>query len=47
MSIFKRSTVKKVPVVIQMESVECGAASLDMIMEYYGKWLPLEEFRTA
>ena len=47
MSIFKRSTVKKVPVVIQMESVECGAASLDMIMAYYGKWLPLEEVRTA
>ena len=47
MAIFKRSTVKKVPVVIQMESVECGAASLDMILAYYGKWLPLEEVRTA
>ena len=43
----KRSNIKKVPVVIQMESVECGAASLDMILAYYGKWLPLEEVRTA
>ena len=39
--------VKKVPVVIQMESVECGAASLCMILAYHGKWLPLEEVRTA
>ena len=41
------SKVKKVPVVIQMESVECGAASLCMILAYHGKWLPLEEVRTA
>ena len=39
--------VKKVPVVIQMESVECGAASLCMILAYHGKWLPFEEVRTA
>lgn len=45
--LFKTGNVKKVPVVIQMESVECGAASLDMILAYYGKWLPLEEVRTA
>ncbi|MGN0280813.1 MAG: NHLP family bacteriocin export ABC transporter peptidase/permease/ATPase subunit [Prevotella sp.] len=41
------NNVKKVPVVIQMESVECGAASLCMILAYHGKWLPLEEVRTA
>ena len=33
--------------VMQMESVECGAASLTMILAHYGKWLPLEEVRAA
>lgn len=37
--------VAKVPVVMQMEVLECGAASLAMIMAYYGKWIPLEEVR--
>lgn len=35
----------KVPVVMQMEDLECGAASLTMILAYYGKWLPLEQVR--
>ena len=35
------------PMVMQMESVECGAASLTMILAHYGKWLPLEEVRAA
>ena len=37
--------VAKVPVVMQLEALECGAASLAMIMAYYGKWVPLEEVR--
>ena len=37
--------VAKVPVVMQMEALECGAASLAMILAYYGKWIPLEQVR--
>ena len=37
--------VKNVPVIMQMEMVECGAASLGMILAYYKKWLPLEQLR--
>ena len=37
--------VAKVPVVIQLEALECGAAALAMIMAYYGKWVPLEQVR--
>lgn len=35
----------KVPVVMQLEALECGAASLAMVMAYYGKWVPLEQVR--
>ena len=37
--------VAKVPVVMQMEALECGAASLAMICAYYDKWIPLEQIR--
>lgn len=37
--------VVKVPVVMQMEALECGAASLCMVMAYYNKWIPLEQVR--
>ena len=35
----------RVPVVMQMEALECGAASLTMVLAYYGKWIPLEKVR--
>lgn len=37
--------VAKVPVIMQMEALECGAASLAMILAWYGKWIPLERVR--
>ena len=42
-----KSKLAKLPQVMQMEVVECGAASLTMILAHYGKWLPLEEVRAA
>ncbi len=41
----KRNNPAKVPVILQMEALECGAASLCMIMAYYNKWVPLEKVR--
>ena len=37
--------VAKVPVIMQMEALECGAACLCMILAYYDKWVPLEQVR--
>ncbi len=35
----------KVPVVMQMEALECGAACVCMIASYYKKWVPLTQVR--
>lgn len=40
------SKVPKVPVVMQMEALECGAACIAMILAYHGKWIPLEQVRS-
>lgn len=35
----------KVPVVMQLEFLECGAACLTMVLAYYGKYITLEQAR--
>lgn len=38
--------IAKVPVIMQMEALECGAASLTMVLAYYQKWIALEQVRS-
>ncbi len=40
-----RKGVAKVPVIMQLEALECGAACLAMVLAYYRKWIPLEQVR--
>lgn len=41
----KTKGVAKTPIIMQLEALECGAASLAMVMAYYDKWVPLEQLR--
>lgn len=41
----KTKGVANTPIIMQLEVLECGAASLAMVMAYYGKWVALEQVR--
>ena len=41
----KTKGVANTPLIMQLEALECGAASLTMIMAYYNKWVALEQVR--
>ena len=40
-----KGQVANTPIIMQLEALECGAASLSMVMAYYGKWVALEQVR--
>jgi len=40
-----KEPVRSVPMVMQMEALECGAACLAMILAYHGKWVGLDQVR--
>ena len=38
---------RAVPTILQMETTECAAACLGMILAHHGRWVPLERLRVG
>lgn len=43
----RQKRVAKVPMMMQLATLECGASSLAMILAYHGRWITMEQARIA
>jgi ABC-type bacteriocin/lantibiotic exporter with double-glycine peptidase domain len=43
----KRKRVAKTPIFLQMQAIECGAVTLQIVLGFHGKWITGDEARVA